>query len=148
MATLWQETDRKQLFDRVRKLTPEQRPLWGKMAAHQMMAHVNDALRASLGELKVKPKWLPFRYPPLQQLIIYAAPIPRNAPTAPELLLRIDKAQWADEQKAFPQLVARFAAIAPDAAWPEHGAFGHLSRRAWGVLMFRHTDHHFRQFGI
>jgi len=30
--------------------------------------------------------------------------------------------------------------------WPEHPAFGALSRRAWGVLIYRHMDHHLRQF--
>ena len=31
--------------------------------------------------------------------------------------------------------------------WPDHPAFGALSRRAWGVLIYRHMDHHLRQFG-
>ena len=29
-----------------------------------------------------------------------------------------------------------------------HPAFGKLSPRAWGVLAWRHTDHHLRQFGV
>jgi hypothetical protein len=32
--------------------------------------------------------------------------------------------------------------------WAAHPAFGRMSHRAWGVLGYRHLDHHFRQFGI
>jgi hypothetical protein len=33
-------------------------------------------------------------------------------------------------------------------AAPEHPAFGRLSGRAWGALVYRHMDHHLRQFGL
>lgn len=49
---------------------------------------------------------------------------------------------------SFGELLERFAARPPDATWPLHPAFGTLSRRAWGVLGYRHVDHHFRQFGV
>jgi len=26
--------------------------------------------------------------------------------------------------------------------------FGRLSAKQWGVLMYRHVDHHLRQFGV
>ena len=38
--------------------------------------------------------------------------------------------------------------IKSDAEWQEHPAFGRLARRAWGVLAYRHLDHHLRQFGV
>ena len=30
----------------------------------------------------------------------------------------------------------------------DHPAFGRLTHGAYGVLITRHTDHHFRQFGL
>jgi hypothetical protein len=45
-------------------------------------------------------------------------------------------------------VMQRFAAKDPKSAFPEHAAFGRLSGAQWGVLMYRHTDHHFRQFGV
>ena len=50
-----------------------------------MLAHLNDSYRMCLGELKVKSKHLPLRYTPIKQLVIYVAPFPKGAPTAPEL---------------------------------------------------------------
>lgn len=35
-----------------------------------------------------------------------------------------------------------------DEAAGDHPIFGRMSVRDWGVLLYKHTDHHFRQFGI
>jgi uncharacterized protein DUF1569 len=95
----------------------------------------------------VASKHLPIRYPPLKQFIIYVAPFPKSAPTAPELLTRFPAA-WQADVAELQALVDRFVARGRESSpWPEHPAFGKLSHRAWGVLTYRHMDHHLRQFG-
>lgn len=148
MPTLWQQTAQDQLHRRLEMLRPDAAPLWGRMNCPQMLAHVNDALRMATGELPTAPKKLALRYPPLKQLIIYVLPFPKGAPTARELVARADGAVWATERAAFPAVLAQFAARRDATDWPLHPAFGRLSRRAWGVLAYRHIDHHFRQFGV
>jgi hypothetical protein len=101
-----------------------------------------------MGDLQVAPKRLPLRYPPLKQLVVYVAPFPRNAPTAPELTIAATPRPWADDIAMLQQLIDRITAHPSHAEWPEHPAFGRLSRRAWGVLAYRHMDHHLRQFGV
>ena len=86
MATLWNDADRQALVTRLRNLTPEATAKWGRLTARGALAHLHDATRMALGELVVKPKKLPIRYPPLKQLIIYVVPFPKSAPTAPELV--------------------------------------------------------------
>jgi hypothetical protein len=100
----------------------------------------------ALGDLPVAAKATPIRYPPLKQLIVYVAPFPKNVPTAPELLARAP-GDWSSDVHALLGLVDRVVARGPSARWPDHPAFGRLSPRAWGVLMYRHMDHHLRQFG-
>ena len=63
-----------------------------------MLAHLNDSYRMCTGELKVKSKNLPLRYTPIKQLVIYVAPFPKGAPTAPELIARCDGAVLDDEK--------------------------------------------------
>ena len=147
MKTVWQQSTRDELADRLTRLAPDARPAWGRMTAPQMLAHVTDALRMAFGDLPVRSKRLPLRYPPLKQLVVYWAPFPRNAPTARELISRTP-GDWAEEREACRALVARFGVESPSRAWPEHPAFGTLTPRAWGVLVYRHTDHHLRQFGV
>ena len=147
MKSLWQAPARDELVQRLERLTPDARPAWGRLAAPQMVAHVADALRMAFGDLPTASKGLPVRYTPLKQLIIYWIPFPRNAPTAPELIARAP-GDWEAEVRACRTLVERFGTEpATRQQWPEHPAFGALTRHQWGVLAYRHTDHHLRQFG-
>jgi len=148
VRSLWQSEWRADLATRMRRIDPETKPRWGRMNAAQMAAHVNDAIRMASGDLTVRSMGTPLRYPPLKQLVIYVAPIPKGVPTAPELIARLDRAQWAEGGAAFPGLLERFASRDPSGPMPDHPAFGTMSARAWGVLAWRHADHHLRQFGV
>src|SRR5207237_4972995 len=106
-----------------------------------------ESLKMAVGELDVKSKKLPIRYFPLKQLILYVLPFPKGTPTAPELLA--GKAEPVDELKSeLRRLIAKFSEMAGRAEWHEHPAFGTMTKNAWGVLVYRHMDHHLRQFGV
>ena len=147
MRTIWSAPDRRQLQDRLARLKPDAQRRWGSMTAPQTVAHLADAARMALGELPCRTKRLPIRYFPLKQLIVYWLPFPKGAPTAPELVSR-GPLPWGTEVAELNALVERLGGEPADRAWPEHPAFGRLSRRAWGVLIYRHMDHHLRQFGV
>jgi hypothetical protein len=147
MKTMWDAPCQQEIRDRVARLSPERKGEWGKMSAPEMVCHLAESLKMALGDLPVARKNVPIRYPPLKQLIVYLAPFPKNVPTAPELLARTPRA-WHADVADLQALVDRFVARGGEAiSWPEHPAFGRLSRRAWGVLAYRHMDHHLRQFG-
>ena len=146
--TAWEPSFRTLLAARAKRLTADARPAWGKLNATGMLAHVNDSYRMVLGDLFVKPKNLPIRFTPIKQLIIYVAPFPKGAPTAPELIARCEGANLVEEQQAYVELLARVGALTAGTRIPDHPAFGKLTHRAYGVLIARHTDHHFRQFGL
>ena len=148
MASLWQEDRRHELQSRLERLTPEAPARWGKFNATRMLAHVNDALRMPLGEVTPAARKVPLRFFPLKQLIIFVLPFPKGVPTAPMLLARCDGAIFRDEVQAFAQILDRLAQRAAATSWPPHPAFGAMSTRAWGVLGYRHVDHHFTQFGV
>ena len=144
MKSMWDE-GRQEITERVTRVTPESKAQWGRMSAPQMVCHLAQSLKMALGELPVQPKRVPIRYPPLKQFIVYVAPFPKNVPTAPELLARSPR-EWDADVADLRALVDRFKRR-DGATWPEHPAFGKLSERAWGVLVYRHMDHHLKQFG-
>ena len=146
MKSIWQDEDRRGINDRVAGLAWDRRAEWGKFTAPKMICHLADSLKMAMGDLKVAPKRSPIRYAPLKQLIVYIAPFPKGVPTAPELLAR-EPREWRNDAADLQGLLARAASARTTETWPEHPAFGALSRRAWGVLIFRHMDHHLRQFG-
>lgn len=147
MHSLWHEKTRQQAITRLQRLTPNSKAKWGRMNAAQMVAHLSDALRMASGELSTTPRNLAIRYPPLKQLIVYWLPFPKNLPTATELISR-EPGPWEQETMALVHEVEQFGRRNAGNKWPRHPAFGKLSTNAWGVLAYRHIDHHFRQFGI
>ena len=139
---------RQELLERLERLAPEATPLWGSMTAPQMLAHLVDWMLMVKGELRTATiRRSMLRYPPLKQLVIYYIPFPKSVPTAPELI-RKGPAEWAIEHAAVRQHVQSFEKLDPRAVWPDHPLLGRMTPREWGVLGYRHTDHHFRQFGI
>lgn len=145
---MWDPSTRQHFQDRVDRLAPSATPAWGTLTVAGMLAHLNDSYKMATGELPVKAKWLPFRYPPLRQLIVYFAPIPRGAPTAPEIIARCGDAELEAERKSFHEWMERLGHITSGSQLVAHPAFGNLSHNEYGVLMARHADHHLRQFGV
>jgi hypothetical protein len=147
MPTLFDPSARAKLVSRLSGLTPDRRPLWGRLDAARVQTHLAAQLRMALGDLTCRSKNTPFRYPVVRELIIYVLPWPKGAPTAPELLAT-EPADFEADRQALIQLVERMGTRNPEEPFGEHPAFGPLSRRAWGVLGWRHLDHHLRQFGL
>lgn len=146
MKSMWNDADRQSMLARIERIADAAPARWGKMNAAAMIDHLTQSLRMATGELPAKPKNLPIRFFPLKQLILYALPFPKGAPTAPELIG--NTAAAVSERK--PELLRRLGALTSStdtSSWPAHPAFGAMSRKAWGVLLYRHFDHHLRQFG-
>jgi hypothetical protein len=112
-----------------------------------MVVHVTDAFALYCGELQCDVKRTPLLYPPIKQAVVYLMPMPKNVPTAGVLLARAP-AGWDEEIARLEKAVATFVSHHVRTEWPLHPLFGRMSRRAYGVLAYRHTDHHLRQFGV
>ena len=147
MKTLFDERARAGIVARVEQITADTRPTWGKMNVEMMLAHLVASMRMASGELQVKPKKLAIRFPPLRQLLVYWLPWPKGTPTAPELL-PAERASVDHCKRELVQLIQVVGERGSHQQWPPHPAFGNLGRRGWGVLTWRHLDHHLRQFGL
>jgi hypothetical protein len=147
MRSLFQEDARRDVVARLQRLDPSATPRWGRMNAPQMVEHLANALRMAFGDVTCRERRLPLRWTPIKQLIIYVLPFPRGAPTAAELL-QPPAGDFPQSVADCRALVQRFAHEPAERAWPRHPAFGALSRRDWGVLAYKHMDHHLTQFGV
>lgn len=146
--SMWNPDVRARFAARVQMLTADSTPAWGKLTVSGMLAHLNDSYRMAFGDLKVAPKNVPLRYPPIKQLAVYVLPMPKGLPTAPELLQRCSTASLVEEQQVMAVMFERLGAVKPGDPLTDHPAFGALSHNAYGVLLARHTDHHLRQFKV
>ncbi len=151
--SFWNANPRHSLLARLAKLRPMDEPRWGGMTARAMVVHLGDGARMALGTMTVRrargPAMRVLRLPGVRHLFVHVLPFSRNAPTARELL-STTPGDWSEDVAAFARLSEELAGRAadPSVQWPEHPIFGPLTRRDWGVLSYRHTDHHLRQFGV
>jgi hypothetical protein len=145
--SLTNAASRKELLARLAQLRPEASPLWGKMTAPQMLAHLADWMLMASGDLQVASKKVVLRYTPFKQLAMYWLPFPKGVPTAPELLARTPS-EWGTETALVSERVQSFESLSHKSQWPDHPVFGKMTARSWSVFAYRHMDHHLRQFGV
>jgi hypothetical protein len=147
MPSLFDPQVRSAILDRVSRLTPERRPVWGRFTAPEMVCHVSAGLRQSLGELDAGPPSGPFTRFPLNWLVIHVLPWPKGKGKSPREFL-VAPSTWPADVSRLRDLIERFSARGPGAPWPASRAFGRISGSSWGVLEYKHLDHHLRQFGV
>jgi hypothetical protein len=147
MATFLDDRDRAQLMARLDALTAGSQPRWGKFTVVGMLCHLRESARMASGELPVPDSGKrAFRMFPLKHLILHVFPFPKSAPTSPLLLATSHE----DFDKTMRELKTALEGFlhAKDDATPRHPLFGPLTRKEWGALAYKHTDHHLRQFGV
>lgn len=135
---------------RIKALRPDSPRQWGKMTAPQMVAHCAIALEAALGDRRVPRVFIGRLIGGFVKPLALGkdGPIARNAPTAPSYIVA-DERDLERERARLLTLVGRFASGGPSACTKEpHAFFGPLTPDEWAVLMYKHLDHHLRQFGV
>lgn len=136
------------LCDRICQLDPRSAPLWGRMDGAQMLAHCGTPYAQLRGEVDGGPllvRWLGRLL--FKGTVIGERPFRRNLPTARVFVV----ADPRDFERERERLLAAIQALHGEgrAAFEGrvHPAFGPLSARQWSNLLWKHLDHHLRQFG-
>lgn len=147
MRSILNKSDLGEIGSRVRLLSLSSTARWGSMHVVDMLQHLRLSARMTLGELPVpSANKRVFQMFPLKHLIIYVLPFPKGAPTAPELKPSVSES-LEEERAALLALLERIGAGPREGAGPAHPLFGPMTWREWGVVTYKHADHHLRQFG-
>jgi len=147
MGSILIENDRAEICSRLGSLSVLSKRVWGSMDVVEMLQHLRLSARMALGEMPVpSANKRVFQVFPMKHLILYVFPFPKGAPTAPELK-PVGAESFEAERAAVLDLTERIAVGAPDGGAPAHPLFGPLTWKEWGVVTYKHTDHHLKQFG-
>ncbi|GLH74921.1 hypothetical protein GETHLI_34230 [Geothrix limicola] len=149
MKNLFEAPAVESLKTRLASLAPEQPRLWGRMNAAQALAHCSAGLEMAMG----------FRRPPrdllgriIGRIIKRLAlgneePMRRNTPTQQDLVVT-GTPDFEAERARLRGLIDTFSTGGPEVCSTHpHTFFGPLTPQEWSVLMYKHLDHHLRQFG-
>jgi hypothetical protein len=134
---------------RVQSLRPDSERAWGRMDVAQALAQCSMGMEQALGDQR--PARMPIGWV-LGWLIKRLAlgddkPMRRNSPTVPGMVLT-DERDLEVERQRLIGTIDRFAAAGPAGCTTHpHAFFGRLTPEEWAVLMYKHLDHHLRQFG-
>jgi Protein of unknown function (DUF1569) len=147
MGSILNEGDRTAIVSRVRSLSGSSTRKWGSMDVTEMLQHLRRSALMCLGELSVpSANKRAFHKFPLKHAILYVLPFPKGAPTAPALK-PVGEASFEEERAALLELLERIGTGFREGMGPDHPLFGPLSWREWGVVTYKHSDHHLKQFG-
>jgi hypothetical protein len=149
MKNLFQPDAADEVISRIDKLQPTAQHQWGKMDVAQMLAHCSTTLDMASGRLVLPRLWIgrilgPFVRP----IFTNEKPLSRNSPTDKNLVVS-DPRDFSHEQKQLKLRVRQFqqGGEAQCTKHP-HPFFGALTPQAWSTGMYKHLDHHLRQFGV
>ena len=123
---------------------------WGKMNAAQMLAHCSKGVEMAAGELCPERVLIGRMIGRLMKRAVLGddKPMRRDSPTSKELLVA-DSPDFEAEKARLSSLIGRFVEAGPAGCTSHpHAFFGPLNPDEWGILMYKHLDHHLRQFGV
>ena len=149
MKNLFEATTAKEVKERIGRLGPNSQRLWGKMTAAQAMAHCAKTMEWAVGDSYEPRMFIGRIVGPLirSQVLRDEKPMGRNAPTARSLVVT-DERDLRRECTRLSALVDRFFEGGPRGCTKHpHTFFGKLTPEEWARLMYKHLDHHLRQFG-
>ncbi|MFT3794612.1 DUF1569 domain-containing protein [Flavobacterium sp.] len=146
---IFNQEDNLKLQSRLQNLTSETTPLWGKMNASQMLLHCQKPLDVADGKLILPRSLVGFLFGKMaKKSFLKSEEFQKNLPTAPEFKIQTSP-EFEKEKEVLVELVKKFAAMGPKVIVnKKHPFFGTMTDDEWGVLQFKHLDHHLRQFGV
>src|SRR5580704_14249949 len=150
MKNLFEAARAGEVKQRITQLSPDSERLWGKMNPAQAMEHCSRGMELALGD-RIPPRLLVGRI--IGRMVKPMAlgndePMRRNSPTVKGLVVQ-DERDLGTERTRLCGLIDRFAAAGPAGCTTHpHSFFGRLTPDEWAILMYKHLDHHLRQFGV
>ena len=119
------------------------------MTATEMLLHCNRCNEEVFSGSTHRAKTTTQQYL-LRLLALYLAPnFKKNIKGAAknDTTGRIDASQFSEEKAKFIRFIRGFPQHR-DPITLHHIAFGNLSTQQWGIALYKHMDHHLRQFGV
>ena len=149
MKSLFHPADRESLSHRLAALLPDSTRQWGRMDPAQMLHHCTRGLEAATGDRPMKQVFVgKILTPFIRGTVLGERPFSRSSPTDPAFVVS-DARDFDRECTRLATIIDRFVRRGPESAGKQtHAFFGKLSGDEWGRLMYKHLDHHLKQFGV
>jgi hypothetical protein len=131
---------------RLRRLGPDCERAWGVMNHDQLLPHLVDGLRLAMTGTDRVAKGI-FSTGLMRHLLVHRLKWPEGKAQAPKGAFQRVCEDWDSDRAELLRLIDEYRATPPHGLGNAHPIFGPMTARDWDVLVWRHLDHHLRQFG-
>lgn len=145
---IFNKDDYSKILDRITVLNELSQRKWGTMTINQMLQHCAIQLKLALGLNNQSG----FEGPSIMRtrigrwLVIYVVPWSKGLPTPTKMNLINSKVSHFDFKKEQESLLELLDRVYYDRNLYPHPFFGKLNEKDWGRLIWKHLDHHLKQF--
>lgn len=149
MKSIFEPRHAAEITKRIDQLREDSTPLWGSMQVSQMLAHCSAFHDIPLGNT-FPPRGLLGRLVGrfAKPMFYNEKPLPQNMSTIPTIVINDDREFGAEKDKLKKQ-IATFQITGPSqCSQHPHPFFGKLTTEQWGKGIYKHLDHHLKQFGV
>ena len=137
---------KQEIISRIHKLTPDAQRQWGKMTVGQMLAHLQMPLGVSIGVHKISWSLKGYLFGRLARKALYDdKPFKHGLSTDPSFVMT-GKKDFTSEKVKLLEMINRFKE--ENIIATAHPFLGKLSKEQWSKGMWKHLDHHLRQFNV
>ena len=138
------------VIGRINTLTADSTRQWGKMDVAQMLAHCNVAYEMTYEpEKHPKPNFLMGLILKLfiKRVVTGEGTPKKNSPTAPQFIIKSDKDFEAEKARLIAYIQKTQELGEREFDGKVSHSFGVLTKTEWSNMMYKHLDHHLKQFG-
>ena len=148
MKSIFDTQTRTEVLSRIGNLDQASKAAWGQMTVAQMIRHCVLCEEYYHGNLLVSRSFLGrlIGKMVLRKMIKDdLAMLQKNAPTSPVFKVDNEIGNLALEKEKWKSLIEQYASF--DKEYFTHWFFGKMSKEQLGQFIYKHCDHHLRQFG-
>jgi hypothetical protein len=147
MKNLFEAVTVEKVKQRMGKLRPDSKRLWGRMTLAQAMAHCSLGLELADGKRRPPRMFLGRLIGGMVKRKAFGNDEPMRRNSATTIAVE-DQREFEVEREQLYGLIDKFVAAGPEGCTTHpHRFFGPLTPDEWAELMYKHLDHHLRQFG-
>ncbi|MDP4149794.1 MAG: DUF1569 domain-containing protein [Bacteroidota bacterium] len=148
MRSIFESQTRNDIVGRINSLSAESKARWGKMSVGQMLRHCAACEEYYFGRVPIKRSFLGRLIGPMVIKGILkdeTKQLGKNAPTSATLKVTEPVRDIEEEKKKWIALINDYGAYDKDHL--VHWFFGKMTKDQLGCFVYKHCDHHLRQFG-
>ncbi len=150
LPSIFETKTTESILSRLNHLTNTTQPLWGKMNAAQMLAHLNVAYDIDSGKIKSEtPALMKFMLKLfLKPILVNEKPYKKNSRTAPLFLISSEKDFEKEKKSLIDNILESQNNGREYYEGRESNSVGKMNANEWSNMYYKHIEHHFSQFGI